>query len=132
MWSKKSLAVVVLFSIALFAASGNPVAADDEGGGDRGKKIVDVLKEVKVGLADAVRTAETKTKGRAVAAELEAEDDGIAWEVVCVVVDGETVKFVETEVDAKTGSIIEDDDDEGEGDDEDGDDEGGEDEGKGD
>jgi uncharacterized membrane protein YkoI len=119
----KLATVTILLGVAVLAGA-FPLLADEDGGEhSRAKKVGAILAQVKVKMADAVKKAEEKAGGTAIRAELEAEDDEIVYDILVIVVKGETVSAREIEIDAKTGEILDDepyaDDDEGEDDDHD-------------
>ena len=105
------------------------VAAEDEDEGTTAAELIVLMKDVKVTLEDAVKAAKAKTGGTALDAEFEIDDDGAVFEVLLLVAK-DTPHFVEVEIDARTGKVLEvenhgpngedDDDDEGDDDDTDG------------
>ncbi len=128
-------AVAALVVLAVVFVMAHPLAA---GEGETAKKVVAVMKKVKLTLVQAVARAEKETGGKAVKAQLEADDDEIEYEVVVVVVKGDAVTFRVLDIDAVTGKILDDevikprrrgdhddddDDDEDDGEDDDDDDE---------
>jgi uncharacterized membrane protein YkoI len=138
MRSWKTITICALLVGALTAASAlSTLAEDDDVIADHKakmtKKVIDTLKAVKVSLATACTTAETATKGKAIAAKLEFDDDEIAYEVIVAVVTGEKLVFREVDIDAMTGKVTDNevvtahhdddqDDDDGDDDDDDHDD----------
>ncbi|MCU0727068.1 MAG: PepSY domain-containing protein [Planctomycetes bacterium] len=121
----RSVCVVALLAgLQFIAVPGRARAEEAKDGAAQAKKVVEVLKEVKCTLVDAITKAQEKTRGTALEAELEVEGTEISYEVTLVLVEGEVVKFFEVEVNAKTGEVIEveamtpgqdDEEDEGEG-----------------
>lgn len=115
-------ALLAVIAVATTLALSLPARSEEEGGRHGAAKIAALLEQAKITLTDAVKAAETKTGGKAVAAGLELDDEGLVFEVL-VVVAGDVPALFEVEVDAKTGKILEvegeDDDDADDDDDED-------------
>jgi uncharacterized membrane protein YkoI len=111
MKSRKIVVPLAVLAGLLIAAWAIPLLAEDEEHeGSEAKNIADALKQVKVTLVQAIAVAEKKTGGTAFAARLETDDEEIAYEVQTVVVTGETAKLQEVDVDAKTGKIVDEQD----------------------
>ncbi len=70
---------------------------------DKEAKVGDLLKDAKVTIDQAIKTALEKVPGTAVEAELEKKHDKTVWEVEVVGADGKTS---EIHVDAATGAVI--------------------------
>ena len=93
-----------LFTLILTLAVGTLLAVSTPAWSD-GKegKIVDLVKDAKVTIDQAIKTALEKVPGTAVEAELEKKHDKTVWEVEVVGADGKTS---EVHVDAATGTVI--------------------------
>lgn len=87
-----------LLAIGTVLLSGAAAWSDDKDG-----KIADLLKDAKVTIDQAVKTALEKVPGTAVEAELEKKHDKTVWEVEVVGADGKTS---EIHIDAATGAVI--------------------------
>ena len=123
----KILTVIVLLAgIALLGLSRPAHTEEQEGSPALAAKISELLDQAKIGLADAVIKAEARVGGKACAAQMELDDEGLIFEVL-VVKKGETVRLYEVEIDAKTGEFLADDDEDGDDDDDDDDDDDGDD-----
>ena len=85
---------VVGLLFALVSTSG----ADDKEG-----KIVDLVKDVKVTIDQAIKTASEKVSGTVVEAELEKKHGKTVWEVEVLGADG---NVTEVHIDAVTGAVI--------------------------
>jgi len=85
---------VVGLLFALVSASG----ADDKEG-----KIVDLVKDAKVTIDQAIKTASEKVSGTVVEAELEKKHGKTVWEVEVLGADG---NVTEVHIDAATGAVI--------------------------
>lgn len=83
----------------LFISAGLAIGHDGE---DKNKESVQAM-AAKVSMEEAIHTAKTKFPGRVVEAELESEDGALVYEVEIVSASGETQ---EIEIDAQTGSIL--------------------------
>lgn len=90
--------VVALGTLTLLIGLGAPAWSDD-----KEAKIADLIKDAKVTIDQAVKTALEKVPGTAVEAELEKKHDKTVWEVEIVGADGKTS---EVHVDANTGAVI--------------------------
>jgi len=93
-----------LFTLILTLAVGTLLAVSTPAWSD-GKegKIADLVKDAKVTIDQAIKTALEKVPGTAVEAELEKKHDKTVWEVEVVGADGKTS---EVHVDAATGTVI--------------------------
>ena len=85
---------VVGLLFALVSTSG----ADDKEG-----KITDLVKDAKVTIDQAIKTASEKVSGTVVEAELEKKHDKTVWEVEVLGADG---NVTEVHIDAATGAVI--------------------------
>jgi uncharacterized membrane protein YkoI len=83
------------------------------------KKLGAALKKAQFSLVQACAAAERQAGGKAVAAQLEADDDddGPEYEVVVAIVEGDKVTLREVDVDAVTGKVVAEDADKEDGDD---------------
>ena len=99
----KHFALPVLIVGALCLTS-TPAWSDK---GHKGKHeeghVADLVKDAKVTIDQAIKTALEKVPGTAVEAELEKKHDKTVWEVEVLGADG---KVTEVHVDAATGTII--------------------------
>lgn len=94
----KPYGIAVVLAIGLIVASGTTAWSDDKEG-----KVADLLKDAKVTIDQAIKTALDKVPGTAVEAELEKKHDKTVWEVEVVGADG---KVSEIHIDAATGTVI--------------------------
>ena len=90
--------LILTLTVGTLLAIGTPAWSDDKEG-----KIGDLLKDAKVTIDQAIKTALEKVPGTAVEAELEKKHDKTVWEVEVVGADG-NVK--EVHIDAATGTVI--------------------------
>jgi uncharacterized membrane protein YkoI len=91
-------AVTSALAIGMVLALGNPVWSDDKDG-----KVADLVKDAKITIDQAIKTALEKVPGTAVEAELEKKHGKTVWEVEVVGADG---AVTEVHIDAATGAII--------------------------
>jgi len=70
---------------------------------DKDAKIGDLIKDAKITIEQAIKTAGEKVPGTVVEAELEKKHDKTVWEVEVVGADG---KVTEVHIDAATGTVI--------------------------
>jgi uncharacterized membrane protein YkoI len=91
-------AVTSALAIGMVLALGNPVWSDDKDG-----KVADLVKDAKITIDQAIKTALEKVPGTAVEAELEKKHGKTVWEVEVVGADG---AVTEVHIDAATGTII--------------------------
>jgi Peptidase propeptide and YPEB domain len=70
---------------------------------DKEAKITDLVKEAKVTIDQAIKTASEKAPGTVIEAELEKKHDKTVWEVEVLGADG---KVTEVHIDAATGAVI--------------------------
>jgi uncharacterized membrane protein YkoI len=80
---------------------GGPAWSDDKGKGEG--KATDMVKEAKITIDQAVKTATEKVQGTVVEAELEKRHGKTVWEVEVVGGDG---KVTEVHIDAGSGDVI--------------------------
>ena len=84
--------------VGLLFALGTTAWADDKEG-----KITDLVKDAKVTIDQAIKTASEKVPGTIVEAELEKKHGKTVWEVEVLGVDG---NVTEVHIDAATGAVI--------------------------
>ena len=94
-------AFALLVGISLIATE--PVWSDKKGKHEEEGNIADLVKEAKVTVDQAIKTATEKVQGTVVEAELEKKHDKTIWEVEIVGADG---KVSEVHIDAATGTVI--------------------------
>jgi len=70
---------------------------------DKDSKITDLVKDAKVTIDQAIKTASEKVPGTVVEAELEKKHGKTVWEVEILGADG---NVTETHIDAATGALI--------------------------
>jgi hypothetical protein len=90
--------LILTVTVGTLLALGTPAWSDDKEG-----KIADLLKDAKVTIDQAIKTALEKVPGTAVEAELEKKHDKTVWEVEVVGADG---NVTEVHIDAATGTVI--------------------------
>lgn len=90
--------LILTLTVGTLLALGTPAWSDDKEG-----KIADLLKDAKVTIDQAIKTALEKVPGTAVEAELEKKHDKTVWEVEVVGADG---NVTEVHIDAATGTVI--------------------------
>jgi uncharacterized membrane protein YkoI len=90
--------LILTVTVGTLLAIGTPAWSDDKEG-----KIADLLKDAKVTIDQAIKTALEKLPGTAVEAELEKKHDKTVWEVEVVGADG---NVTEVHIDAATGTVI--------------------------
>jgi uncharacterized membrane protein YkoI len=99
--------------VALFVGVGLLLLGDGSAWSDQaGKKedeghVAELVKEAKVTVDQAIKTATEKVPGTVVEAELEKGHDKTIWEVEVVGADG---KVTEVHIDAATGAVIDTED----------------------
>ena len=87
-----------LLMVALVVGFIAPAWSDDKEG-----HVADLVKDAKVTIDQAIKTAQEKVPGTVVEAELEKKHGKTVWEVEVVGADG---KVTEVHVDADTGAVI--------------------------
>jgi len=90
--------ILAIGAVTMAMALGTPAWSDDKEG-----KVADLMKDAKVSIDQAIKTALEKVPGTAVEAELEKKHDKTVWEVEVVGADGKTT---EVHIDAATGTVI--------------------------
>ena len=94
----KTLGIMTAGVVGLLFALGSNAWADDKEG-----KITDLVKDAKVTIDQAIKTASEKVPGTVVEAELEKKHGKTVWEVEVLGADG---KVTEVHIDAATGAVI--------------------------
>ena len=94
----KALGIITAGVIGLLFALGSSAWADDKEG-----KITDLVKDAKVTIDQAIKTASEKVPGTVVEAELEKKHGKTVWEVEVLGADG---NVTEVHIDAATGAVI--------------------------
>jgi uncharacterized membrane protein YkoI len=94
----KTLGIVTAGVVGLLFALGSSAWADDKEG-----KVTDLVKEAKVTIDQAIKTASEAVPGTVVEAELEKKHGKTVWEVEVVGADG---NVTEVHIDAATGAVI--------------------------
>ena len=94
----KALGIITAGVVGLLFALGSSAWADDKEG-----KITDLVKDAKVTIDQAIKTASEKVPGTVVEAELEKKHGKTVWEVEVLGADGHVT---EVHIDAATGAMI--------------------------
>jgi uncharacterized membrane protein YkoI len=94
----KALGIITAGIVGLLFALGSSAWADDKEG-----KITDLVKDAKVTIDQAIKTASEKVPGTVVEAELEKKHGKTVWEVEVLGADG---NVTEVHIDAATGAVI--------------------------
>jgi uncharacterized membrane protein YkoI len=94
----KTLGIITAGVVGLLFALGSSAWADDKEG-----KITDLVKEAKVTIDQAIKTASEAVPGTVVEAELEKKHGKTIWEVEVLGADG---NVTEVHIDAATGAVI--------------------------
>jgi len=94
----KALGLITAGIVGLLFALGSSAWADDKEG-----KITDLVKDAKVTIDQAIKTASEKVPGTVVEAELEKKHGKTVWEVEVLGADG---NVTEVHIDAATGAVI--------------------------
>ncbi len=94
----KALGVITAGVVGLLFALGSSAWADDKEG-----KVTDLVKDAKVTIDQAIKTASEKVPGTVVEAELEKKHGKTVWEVEVLGADG---NVTEVHIDAATGAVI--------------------------
>jgi uncharacterized membrane protein YkoI len=94
-------AVTVIGSMLALSA---PAWSDEKGKKDKEEaKVSELVKDAKVTIDQAIKTASEKVQGTVVEAELEKKHGKTVWEVEIVAADN---KVTEVHIDAATGDVI--------------------------
>jgi uncharacterized membrane protein YkoI len=94
----KTLGIVTAGVVGLLFALGSSAWADDKEG-----KVTDLVKDAKVTIDQAIKTASEAVPGTVVEAELEKKHGKTVWEVEVLGADG---NVTEVHIDAATGAVI--------------------------
>jgi uncharacterized membrane protein YkoI len=94
----KALGIITASVVGLVFALGSGAWADD-----KDSKITDLVKDAKVTIDQAIKTASEKVPGTVVEAELEKKHGKTVWEVEVLGADG---NVTEVHIDAATGAVI--------------------------
>jgi uncharacterized membrane protein YkoI len=94
----RTLGIITAGVVGLLFALGSSAWADDKEG-----KATDLVKDAKVTIDQAIKTASEKVPGTVVEAELEKKHGKTVWEVEVLGADG---NVTEVHIDAATGSVI--------------------------
>ena len=94
----KALGIITAGVVGLLFALGSSAWADDKEG-----KVTDLVKDAKVTIDQAIKTASEKVPGTVVEAELEKKHGKTVWEVEVLGADG---NVTEVHIDAATGAVI--------------------------
>ncbi|MFO0707096.1 MAG: PepSY domain-containing protein [Nitrospira sp.] len=97
----KSLTLVLALAVGTVLALGTPAWSDKKK--EKDSDVSALVKDAKITIDQAIKTAIEKVPGTAVEAELEKKHDKTIWEVEIVGADG---KVTEVCIDAVTGSVI--------------------------
>jgi uncharacterized membrane protein YkoI len=91
---------IIIGSMLLFSI---PAWSDTKGKKEEEAKVTDLVKEAKVTIDQAIKTASDKMPGTIVEAELEKKHGKTVWEVEVVGADG---TVTEVHIDAASGDVI--------------------------
>ncbi len=94
----KALGIITASVVGYALGSGSGAWADD-----KDSKITDLVKDAKVTIDQAIKTASEKVPGTVVEAELEKKHGKTIWEVEVLGADG---NVTEVHIDAATGAVI--------------------------
>lgn len=103
----KHVAVPALMIAALCLATTPAWSDKGHKGKDEKCDVADLVKDAKVTIDQAIKTALDAAPGTAVEAELEKKHDKTVWEVEVLGADG---KMTEVHIDAATGAVIDKED----------------------
>jgi len=94
----RTLGIITAGIVGVLFALGSSAWADDKEG-----KITDLVKDAKVTIDQAIKTASEKVPGTVVEAELEKKHGKTVWEIEVLGADG---NVTEVHIDAATGAVI--------------------------
>jgi uncharacterized membrane protein YkoI len=94
----KITGLIAIIAVGILVLSGTAAWSDDKDG-----KVADLVKDAKVTIDQAIKTALEKVPGTVVEAELEKKHGKTVWEVEIVGGDG---AVTEVHIDAATGAVI--------------------------
>lgn len=92
------IGMIAIIAVSMVVGLSTAAWSDDKEG-----KVVDLVKDAKVTIDQAIKTALEKVPGTAVEAELEKKHGKTVWEVEIVGADG---NVTEVHIDAATGTVI--------------------------
>jgi uncharacterized membrane protein YkoI len=96
--------VAAVFLVPLTISLAVPVLAEEnEGSGEAEVNETQAIMNAKIGIADAIRAAETESKGKAVQSGLNDENGAVSYQVEVLMPDG---KRSDVFVDLDTGKIL--------------------------
>lgn len=93
----RRFAIAAIIAVSMIVGSSTAWSDDKEG------KVADLVKDAKVTIDQAIKTALEKVPGTAVEAELEKKHGKTVWEVEVVGADG---SVTEVHIDAAAGTVI--------------------------
>ncbi|GIW53780.1 MAG: hypothetical protein KatS3mg082_0184 [Nitrospiraceae bacterium] len=100
----RRFAIVAVTVIGSMLALSAPAWSDEKGKKDKEEaKVSELVKDAKVTIDQAIKTASEKVQGTVVEAELEKKHGKTVWEVEIVAADN---KVTEVHIDAATGDVI--------------------------
>ena len=100
--NRKLIAGIVLVPLMFGIAA--PVFAEDSGkSGESEINETQVLANAKIGLGDAIKTAETESKGKAIESGLNGENGAASYQVEVLMPDGKRTNVF---VDPQTGKVL--------------------------
>jgi uncharacterized membrane protein YkoI len=94
----RTLGIITAGVVGVLSAVGSSAWADD-----KEAKVTDLVKEAKVTIDQAIKTASEKVPGTVVEAELEKKHGKTIWEVEILGAEG---NVTEVHIDAATGTVI--------------------------
>lgn len=94
----RAFRLAAILAVTLVFALSTMVWSDDKEG-----NVADLVKDAKVTIDQAIKTAQEKVPGTVVEAELEKKHGKTVWEVEVVGADG---KVTEVHIEAATGTVI--------------------------
>ena len=97
----KSLTLVLALAVGTVLALGTPAWSDKKK--EQDGNVAALVKDAKITIDQAIKTAVEKVPGTAVEVELEKKHDKTIWEVEIVGADG---KVMEVCIDAVTGAVL--------------------------
>jgi uncharacterized membrane protein YkoI len=96
--------VAAIFLVPLTIGLAVPALAEEnEGTGEAEVNETQVIMNAKIGIADAIRAAETESKGKAAASSLNDENGAVSYQVEVLMPDG---KRTDVFVDLDTGKVL--------------------------
>ncbi|WP_333877943.1 PepSY domain-containing protein [Methylobacter sp.] len=98
--NKPHKTLIAIFAMVIMTTTVNLARADESKGGEAGK--LQLFSQAQISLSEAIKTAEQKTGGKALEAELDDDSNAVQFEVE-IVKDG---RIHEVKVDGKTGTVL--------------------------